>query len=476
MSGRLPPHDDEAERVLLSAVLLDPEVFWQVHTLLTAECFYAEAHRLIFAAVVALQARGSAVDHVTVAAWLRSEGKLDAAGGTATLHDLTLVTPAFANAAEHALTVRDRWRQRQLLHTLERRATEAYDERLSVQAFADEVEADVFQIASDRGVEATSQLVREACAEAAEKLEFAHDNPGALAGLPTGLSDLDGHVSGLHDGDLTYVAGRPGMGKSTLALGFAARVARPDASGTSAGSVAVFSLEMPRDQVALKLAAAEARVNVSEARAGGLDKHTRARLLEALGVVSSWPMLVDDTPAVTLLHIRGACRRYAASERRAGRQLRLVVVDYLQLMKGRKGATNREQEIGEISRGLKELAKELECPVVALSQLNRECEKRPDKRPRASDLRDSGSIEQDADMILLVYRHEVYFDDENERGKAEVIIGKFRHGPTGTIAVQFHGAQSRFSDLVSAEEQFSDEVTSDFLDGDDFPGSWGGDA
>ncbi|NLE88666.1 MAG: replicative DNA helicase [Myxococcales bacterium] len=469
-AGRIPPSDLDAEAAVLSAVMLSGEAFDSVQEQLAPEHFYSEANRRVFEAVQELVAASRPVDVVSVAAWLRDRGRLDQVGGTPYLAQLVDATPAVAHVEEHARVIREKWRLRSLIATCQRFAAEGYGDCGDVQSFVDAAEQSIFELA--RVQESSSVVpVREAIHSAFRILSEARQRGGGITGFETGFTELDKRTSGLHKGDLYIVAGRPGMGKTSFVLNLAAnvaaprRVASPDdpyGRGTvemPGYGVAFFSLEMPREQLAARLLASEARVDMASIRSGQVHAEDWNRLTEAAARIGRLPMWLDDTPAISILDLRAKIRRLQAELKKntnGPNELGLVAIDYLQLMSGRKGVSSREQEISEISRGLKQLAKEMGVPVMALSQLNRSVETRTtkDKRPQLSDLRESGAIEQDADAILFIYRDEYYFQDSPDKGIAEVIVAKQRNGPTGTCKVKFTQQYTRFDNLAHDEYDF----------------------
>ncbi len=473
--GRVPPHDLDAEGAVLSAVLLSSEAFDAVQEILRPDHFYADANRRIFEAVVEIQGQSKPVDVVSVATWLRDRGRLEQIGGTPYLAQLTDATPAVANVEVHARVVREKWRVRQLILTCQRFAAEGYGDTGEVQDYIDRAEQSVFDIA--RIPEGSTVVpLRDAIRSAFELLNEASRRGGGLTGVPSGFGELDRKIAGLHGGDLYIVAGRPGMGKTSFVLNMAANMARStvlepagDQEPLAAPEeqpgwgVAFFSLEMPRTQLASRLLASEARVDVGRLRSGDIQQEDWSRLTEAAARLGRCPIWIDDTPALTLLDLRAKVRRLKAMIDRNDDDLRaqglgLVAIDYLQLMQGRQGAQSREQEISELSRGLKQLAKEMNVPVLALSQLNRSVETRnaKDKRPQLSDLRESGAIEQDADAIFFIYRDEYYVEDSPDKGLAEIIIAKQRNGPTGKVMVKFTSAYTRFDNLARDEYEYDE--------------------
>lgn len=469
IAGRVPPNDLDSEAAVLSAVMLSRDAFDIVNEILSPDQFYSEANRRVFEAIVDLQRNMRAVDVVSVAAWLKDRERLQQIGGTPYLAQLTDATPAIANVETHARIVREKFRLRQLIGTCQRFAAEGYGDCGEVQGFIDRAEQSIFDIAR---VPESSNVVplRDAVMEAFKILNEATKHGGGITGIPTGFGQLDRMMAGMHPGDLYIVAGRPGMGKTSFVLNMALNVARPrvvgpidpkDPYGENAEErpgwgVAFFSLEMPKEQLAARLLASEARVGMSDIRKGNVHPKDWSKLTEAAARLGTMPVWLDDTPAIGLLDLRAKIRRLQAEisrkssdDRSRIEKMGLVAIDYLQLMHGRRDAGSREQEISELSRGLKQLAKELQVPVIALSQLNRSVETRntKDKRPQLSDLRESGAIEQDADAIIFIYRDEYYNEDSEDKGIAEIIIAKQRNGPTGTVKTRFTGAYTRFDNL-----------------------------
>lgn len=465
MSGRVPPHDLGAEQAVLSACVLSSEAFDLVQGVVLPGHCYSPTHRLVLEAIYDLKTNGQAVDVVSIRGWLKSRGRLNEIGGAKELFEAISASPAIVNARQHAETVRDRARLRQLINVCQRVADEGYGDCGAVQEFIDEAEHKVFEIAR---LDASTDVVSigDATKEALQIIA-AVSAAGArgVTGVSTGFGELDRLTTGLHSGELFIVAGRPGMGKTSFVLNAAANLARPNQGidpeddVTSEVGVVFFSLEMPKEQLAMRLLASEARVDVSRLRSGMLRGDDWMKLTVAGAQLGKMPIWIDDTPAITLLEVRSKVRRLQASIKRGdakpAKKLGLVAIDYMQLMQGPRNSQNREQEISALSRGLKQLAKEMGVPVMALSQLNRSVETRSakDKRPQLSDLRESGAIEQDADTILFLYRDEYYFKDESpDRGIAEVIIAKQRNGPTATVKTKFTSAYTRFDNLARDDE------------------------
>ncbi|MBL9027014.1 MAG: replicative DNA helicase [Myxococcales bacterium] len=479
IAGRVPPHDLDAEAAVLSAILLKQDALDQIAEIIKPEHFYSEANGRIYEAAVELARQGAPIDLVQVASWLRDRERLAQIGGTAYLAQIVDATPAVAHVAAHARTVREKWRLRRLIAECQRVSAEGYGDVGEVQEFIDGAEQAIYELA--RTPEANNaQPINQVLRAAFEQISKAAERGDRITGISTGFSKLDEKTAGLHDGDLTIVAARPGMGKTSFVLNLAVNVASPRALNVPGpadrGSekrepgfgVAVFSLEMPREQLATRMVCSEGRVDVGKLRGGALTPEDWRRLTEGASYLSMLPIWLDDTPAIGLLELRAKVRRIQAEYNRPAkdgepeRRVGLVVIDYLQLMSGRPGVSSREQEISEISRGLKQLAKELRVPVIALSQLNRAVETRAtkEKRPQLSDLRESGAIEQDADMIVFIYRDEYYNPENTEsRGIAELIIAKQRNGPTGKVLTRFTSSCTRFDSLQPGDypEYMDDE-------------------
>jgi replicative DNA helicase len=467
--GRVPPHDLGAEAAVLSAVMVDPLALDKVCEFLKAEHYYSEAHRRIFEACVDLAASGKPVDVVQVATWLRDHDRLAQVGGVAYLTEVLNAAPAVANVASYGRTIHEKWRVRQLLLACQWVTAQGYAGYGEAQQFIDSAEQAVYEIARTRESNSVRTL-KEVMRETFERIDKANARGARITGIATGFDRYDRMTSGLHDGELTIVAARPGMGKTSFVLNVAVNVASPQQLESARDpnerweepglGVVVFSLEMPREQICNRMLCAEAKVDLSRVRTGMLTPSDWSKLTQAATHLANLNMWVDDSPALSILELRSKMRRLQAEFDRAEsasgqakRRIGLVVVDYLQLMRGRDGAASREQEISEISRGLKQLAKELSLPVIALSQLNRAVETRAEKskRPQLSDLRESGAIEQDADNICFIYRDDYYNKETQHRNIAELIIAKQRNGPTDTVRVRFEAQHTRFDNLADGE-------------------------
>lgn len=439
-----PPHDLEAERSVLGCCLLEPDVIDLVADRLRAEDFYAERHRVVYESLVALRARGDAIDQLTLRSTLNDAGNLRRAGGDEQLLSLMSQIPTVAHVEDHAERVRQRAAIRRMIDACQQSAAEGYAASSDPDSYLDRAEHRVFSAAHDRRSESGMQHVREIIHDVFQQLQRAQEQGRRIHGLPSGIVELDSKTTGLHPGQLIVVGARPGMGKSMFGGNLASANARNDRPA------AVFSLEMGRDEWAKRILAAEAHIDGQRLRTADMRAADWDRVVDAAQDVSGWNLHIDDTPALTLLQIRSRCRRLQA---RHG--LSLIVIDYLQLMRSGLKHDSREQEIAEISRGLKALAKELEVPVVALAQLNRGVEGRRDKRPVLADLRESGQVEQDSDVVMFLYRDELYDPKTNDLGIVEIIVAKQRSGPLGTVRCKYTAAWSRFDNL---EVQRADET------------------
>ncbi|MGH7435971.1 MAG: replicative DNA helicase [Polyangiaceae bacterium] len=469
VEARIPPHDLDAEAAVLSAVMVDPGAFDKVNEFLRPDHFYSEAHRRIYEAAVELSATGKPVDVVQVATWLRDHERLAQVGGMAYLTSVLDAAPAVSNVAAYGRTIHEKWRVRQLILTCQRVTAQGYAGYGEAQEFIDSTEQAVYDIARTR--ESTSvQTLRDVMQETFRRITKATERGARIIGMSTGFDRYDRITSGLHDGELTIVAARPGMGKTSLVLNMAINCASPQQLESARDpnerweepgcGVVVFTLEMPREQIVNRMLCSEARVDVSRVRTGMLTPSDWSKLTQAAAHLANLNVWIDDSPALSILELRSKVRRLQAEHDQIDpatgdkkRRVGLVVVDYLQLMRGRENAASREQEISEISRGLKQLAKELSLPVIALSQLNRAVETRGEKskRPQLSDLRESGAIEQDADNICFIYRDDYYNKDTADRAVAELIVAKQRNGPTDTVRVRFDAQYTRFDNLADGE-------------------------
>jgi replicative DNA helicase len=439
----VPPHSIEAEQAVLGGLLLDPIAWDNVADVVVPEDFYRPDHKLIFEAIGALAGNGKPCDVVTVVGELELRAELDRAGGLAYLGSLARDTPTAANVRAYADIVRERSLLRQLIHAGTEIASAVFNnDGETARELVDKAEQRVFQIAEMgfRG-RAGATAVRSLLPAVIDQIDDAYANPDKLRGLPTGFTDFDKMTGGLRPGDLVIVAGRPSMGKTTLAVNMAEYAALHHQA--TRASVAIFSMEMPSEQVITRMLSSIGGVPLGNLRSGRISDDDWVRITSATSQLSDAKIFIDETPALTPTELRARARRV---KREHG--LDLIVVDYLQLMQVPGTKENRATEIAEISRGLKVLAKELACPVIALSQLNRGVEQRESKKPVMSDLRESGAIEQDADMILLIYREEVYDRNTTKKGIAEIDLVKHRNGEIGTFILTFQGMYTRFANYV----------------------------
>ncbi|MFN8392656.1 MAG: replicative DNA helicase [Bdellovibrionota bacterium] len=442
--GRVPPHSLDSEQSVLGAVLLDNEALHPILEVLRPEDFYRRSHQLIFEAMIALSDKHEPTDIVTLAEQLRTTQQLPECGGVEYLSHLVDIVPTAANTQFYARIIKEMALRRKLIHEASEIAAEALSGRGEIDSFIDTVEQRIFQVSEAR-INPSFRRVSEIVKDSIKHIENLSFNKGPTTGVESGFIDLDHLTFGFQPGDLVIIAGRPSMGKTALALTMGLHV------GLGLGrGVAVFSLEMSKEQIVMRLLCSEARVSNTRVRSGKLMETDFPRLVDAASKLAGAEIYIDDTPAVSVLEMRAKARRLHRES-----PLSLIIVDYLQLMRGSsKKIERREQEISEISRSLKGLAKELGIPVIALSQLNRGVETRQDKRPIMADLRESGAIEQDADLIGFVYRDEVYHPETNDKGIAELIVVKHRNGPVGTVRLGFQAEHTKFVNLEQVEENY----------------------
>ncbi|HEY1058934.1 MAG TPA: replicative DNA helicase [Limnobacter sp.] len=447
-SLRVPPHSLEAEQSVVGGLLLDNQAWDRIGDVIRADDFYRYDHRLIFEHIAKLIDNSRPADVITVYEALQSSGKADDVGGLAYLNTLATNTPSAANIRRYAEIVRDRAVLRRLITIADEICTSALNPQgKDTKAILDEAESKIFKIAEDgaRGAGGFQEL-QPVLGKVVERIDelYHRDNQDDITGISTGFADLDAKTSGLQPGDLIIVAGRPSMGKTAFSLNIGEHVAVEEGH-----AVAVFSMEMAATQLAMRLLGSVGRLDQHRLRTGRLNDEDWPRLTYAVEKMQNAQLFIDETPALSPMEVRARCRRLA---RQCG-QLGLIIIDYLQLMGSSSPGENRATEISEISRSLKGLAKELGCPVIALSQLNRGLEQRPNKRPVMSDLRESGAIEQDADVILFIYRDEVYNPDSPDKGTAEIIIGKQRNGPIGAVRVTFLGQYTKFENYAGPQPE-----------------------
>lgn len=437
------PHSEEAELAVLGSMLSSKEAVSKSIQWLTPDVFYKDAHGKIFSAMELLFDKGEPVDTVSVIDLLKKNKELESVGGTYFVTGLVESVPTAAHVERYSKIVMEKALLRSLITLSHSIAKEAYEDSQDVADILDTVEQSIFSITQNRLKGGFTQI-NDIVVAALEKLELIRASGGSVIGVPSGLLDLDDITSGFQEGDLIIIAGRPGMGKTALALSMIRNAALEADVG-----VGMFSLEMANHQLAMRLLCAEARVDSHFVRTGKLPAKLWKNLGLSAGDLEKAPIYLDDSPALTVLELRAKARRLKAEH-----NIGMIVVDYLQLMQGPRGVENRQQEISVISRSLKALAKELSIPVVALSQLSRAVEQRADRKPQLSDLRESGAIEQDADVVIFLYRPWVYSQDDEDEGKAEIIVAKQRNGPTGHISASFISKYARFENLSQAETPF----------------------
>lgn len=438
MLDRIPPQNIEAEQAVLGAMLIEREAISKVAELLRPEDCYREAHRLIYNAMLELFNKNDAVDMVTVIEFLRKEDKLEAAGGISYITSLANSVPTAANVLYHARIVEEKALLRQLINAATNIATSGYEGSEEVSSILDTAEKSILSVSSRRlGGEFTP--IKSIIFDAFTKIEQLYASKGSITGLSTGFKDLDRLTSGLQPSDLILIAARPSMGKTAFVLNIAQHIGIKEKK-----AVAFFSLEMSKEQLVQRMLCAESTIDSQRLRIGELEPNDWTKLVAGADRLSSAPIFIDDTSGITVMEMRSKARRLKIEY-----DLQLIIIDYLQLMQGssKKGSENRQQEISEISRSLKGLAREIGVPVIALSQLSRSVESRQVKKPMLSDLRESGSLEQDADIVAFLYRDDYYNPDSEQKNITEVIIAKHRNGPVDTIQLFFHKQFTKFSDL-----------------------------
>ncbi|MAA64673.1 MAG: replicative DNA helicase [Alteromonadaceae bacterium] len=442
---KVPPHSIEAEQAVIGGLMLDNSKWDAVSEVITSADFYRQDHRLIFAAIERLAGDGEPLDVVTLSEFLERGGDIDDAGGINYLAEMAEKTPGASNIGAYANIVRERSVIRQLIEVSGGIADSAFNPKgRTSDDLLDEAERNVFKIAESRAKEGTGpQSINPILTKALSRIETLFESGDAITGTTTGFKDLDEWTSGMQPSDLVIVAGRPSMGKTTFAMNLV-----ENALMGSGEPVLVFSMEMPADSIVMRMLSSLGRIDQTRMRSGRLEEEDWPRLTSAVSLLKDKPLYIDDTAGLSPTEMRSRARRIA---RENNGKIGLIMVDYLQLMRVPGSTEGRTAEISEISRSLKGLAKELSCPVVALSQLNRSLEQRPNKRPVNSDLRESGAIEQDADVIMFIYRDEVYNEDSADKGIAEIIIGKQRNGPIGTVRLAFIGKYTKFEDLAHGD-------------------------
>jgi replicative DNA helicase len=442
LSTKIPPQSLEAEQAVLGAILLENDSLHQVIEVLDESDFYREAHRKIFAAMIALYNRNEPADLITLTDIITSKAQLEEIGGSSYLSSLVDNIPTAANVLYYAKIVRERAILRKTISAATEIVTRGYEDGQDVEKLLDFAETSIFRI-SEYQIRPSFIPLRDIIKSSFVTIEKLYEKKELITGVPSGFDELDHLTSGFQDSDLIIIAGRPSMGKTSFALNIA-----QNAAIEKGVPVAIFSLEMSKEQIALRMLCSEASVDAHSLRSGFLSEADWPKLTRAAGALSEAPIYIDDTAGITVLEMRAKARRL-----RKDQKLGLIIVDYLQLMREKGMSDSREQEISSISRSLKALAKELSIPVIALSQLNRRVEERQDKHPQLSDLRESGAIEQDADVIIFIYRDEVYREDSPDKGLAEIIIGKQRNGPIGTKRLAFLKQYTKFEPFAYGREE-----------------------
>ncbi len=436
--GRIPPHDIEAEQAIIGSMLTDKDAVIAAIEILREQDFYREDNRIIYSAILNLYNRSEPIDIITLKAELKSMGKLEAVGGLEYIVQLPDRVPTTSNVEQYIKIVEEKSMLRALIKTADELITLGYDPTQEVEQVIDTAEKKIFEVMQKKNQKGYSSM-KDILIDTFTQLEQLYNQKEMITGVPTGFADLDYRTSGLHNSDLILVAARPAMGKSAFALNIATH-----AAVRGKVPVAIFSLEMSKEQMANRILCSEAMVDSAKVRTGKIDDEEWGKLAAASGELSEAGIYIDDTPGISVMEIRAKCRKMKLEK-----NIGLVVIDYLQLVQGsnRKGGS-REQEIAEISRSLKILAKEINVPVIALSQLSRAPEQRVDHRPMLSDLRESGSIEQDADIVMFLYRDEYYNPDTEKKNIGEVIVAKNRHGETGTVELVWFGGIQKFADKM----------------------------
>lgn len=446
---QLPPQNIEVEQSILGAILLENEALPRSLEILRDESFfYRDSHRKIFAAIIDLFEKNQPVDVMTLNEQLKKKNQLEEVGGLDYLASLVASTPTAANIQYHSKIVKEKAILRKLISTSTEIHNRCYEDTEDIDELLDYAEKQIFDI-SENKISPSFVNISQVVNESFITIEKLFERKELVTGLPTGFTDFDNKTAGLHPSDLIIVAGRPSMGKTAFCMNIAAHI-----GVNKKKTIAIFSLEMSREQLVIRMLCSEARINAGKVRTGYLSKSDWPDLTRAAGLLSESSIFIDDSPAQSVLDIRAKARRLQA-ERKG---LDLIIVDYLQLMRSRGKVENRQQEISDITRSLKALAKELKLPVIAISQLSRAPEQRTDRKPQLSDLRESGAIEQDADLVIFVYREEFYKETPENQGVAEIVIGKQRNGPTGMIPLAFFKEYTRFDNLASDREEVHGEA------------------
>lgn len=441
MIEKIPPQNIEAEAAVLGSMLLEKEAIGRAIEIIDENVFYKEANRIIYSAIIRLYDANKAVDTVTLIEELKKQNSLDDTGGPAYVAGLTAAIPTSANLEYYAKIVKEKAILRNLISTASQIVSESYDASSNADALLDKAERMIFDISSSK-VEPKSFLIKEVIKDSIEAIDNLYQRKEHITGLATGFHEFDTITAGLHPSDFIVIAGRPAMGKSALVGCMAEHIGIVEKK-----PVVFFSLEMSKEQLVQRMLCSHARVDSHKVRTGFLSQSDWPRLVNAAGKLSEAPIFIDDSPGISILELRAKARRMKAQH-----DVQIVILDYLQLMKGPANVDNRQQEISEISRSIKALARELSVPIIAVSQLSRAVEQRADRRPQLSDLRESGAIEQDADLVILLLREEYYNPTDENRGIAEAIIAKQRNGPVGAVKLAFISEFARFENLARKEE------------------------
>lgn len=432
---KIQPHNLEAEKSVIGSMLMDRDAVMIVADLLKKEDFYQGQYGVLFEAMLELYNEGKPVDVVTLQEKLKEKNIPESIYDIGYMRELVLSVPTAANVKQYAIIVRDKAVLRRLIKVTESIANDCYLDKEDVDTILEKTEKDVFKLLQNSAGEEDFVPIRDVVLNSLDAIEAAAKNKGKVTGVPTGFLDLDAKLTGLHGGELILLAARPAMGKTAFVLSVTQHAAFKEKVPT-----AIFSLEMSKEQLVTRMMASESMVDSQNIRTGNLQDQEWEKLMESAGVIGNSNLIIDDTPGITISELRSKCRRYKQS---CG--LGLIIIDYLQLMVGGKRSESRQQEVAEISRSLKALARELEVPIIALSQLSRAVESRPDHRPMLSDLRESGSIEQDADVVMFIYRDEYYNPDTEKKGIAEIIVAKQRNGSTGPVELVWLGQYTKFA-------------------------------
>lgn len=435
---RVPPHNIEAEQSVLGAMLLDKDAITNVNEVLKGDEFYKESHRVLFNAIMELYSKDEPVDMITLIDLLRSKEHLEAIGGMSYISDIVTSVPATSNVKHYAKIVEEKYVLRKLILSSNEIMDMCYGQKEKIDDVIGSAEKYIFDI-SQKNIHQDFEHVGNIITRSFDELEKLYKNKGEITGVASGFTDLDRKTSGFQPGDLVLIAARPSMGKTS----FVANIAL-EAALRGGNSVVLFSLEMSKEQIAYRMICAEANVDMLRLRTGDLEDEDWVKLAKAAGPMANSKMFIDDTPGITVSEMRSKCRRLKTQKDKG---VDLIIIDYLQLMSGNGRTESRQQEVSEISRNLKALAKEMGAPVIALSQLSRAAEQRADHRPILSDLRESGAIEQDADIVMFLYRDEYYNKDTEKKNMAEVILAKQRNGPTGTVELAWLGQYTKFGNL-----------------------------